>query len=105
MLPPMAQVPSCLDDPTLPTRHPPGSAAKIAVMAARAALRLPLFHRQDGPRAPLQPPRLANGRDATGRPPRRLRPSDLCCRCDPAIKAREAARKRAARAARKGPVR
>lgn len=34
-------------DPTLPTMHPPGSYEKMAVMAARDRLGIPLFHPED----------------------------------------------------------
>ena len=55
-------------DPTLPTSAPPGSAAKIAVLAARVQARLPLFVEGDAldlqeppdshVRGPARPPLL-----------------------------------------------
>jgi hypothetical protein len=46
-------------DPALPTTAAPGSAAKIAVLEARAQARLPLFHPDDaaGLRRRVLPPR------------------------------------------------
>src|SRR5262249_16941755 len=59
-------------DPSLPTPHPPGSPAKIALLAGRAAAHLPLFlegdaegARQLAPRVRLEPaPSLRSERDS-----------------------------------------